>query len=168
MAGVSLSGMASGLDTNAIVAQLMAIERQPLTRLDATRLRAEGRRTALDDIATKLRALMTAQTALSAQTASTATVQKIDVSDPTRVGARVASPVTPGGYVVQPTRLASAQMSTFDYDPPNVDQGVDVTIDGTTISLPAGRTALTDVAAGRLIVVPSIVTSTPWSTFGGS
>jgi flagellar capping protein FliD len=33
MAGIQLSGLVSGLDTQSIISQLMAVERQPRTRI---------------------------------------------------------------------------------------------------------------------------------------
>ena len=87
MAGIALGGLASGLDTTTMVAQLMAIERQPLTRLEASRMRVEGRKTALDDLAVRLRGLNTARADLTA-VATFKDVQKIENSDPLRVGAK--------------------------------------------------------------------------------
>ena len=111
MAGIAVGGLASGLDTNTMITQLMAIERQPLTRLEASRMRVEGRKTALDDLAVRLRGLNTARADLTA-VATFKDVQKIENSDPLRVGAKatVEGEAIPGTYAVAVTGLAEKQM----------------------------------------------------------
>ena len=51
MAGLSLSGLASGVDTSSIVDQLMAIERQSITRLQYRQSAVTGEQSALKEIA---------------------------------------------------------------------------------------------------------------------
>ena len=46
MAGLQLSGLASGLDTQAIIDQLMAVERQPRTRIEMRQATEQARRSA--------------------------------------------------------------------------------------------------------------------------
>ncbi len=60
MPGISVGGLVSGLDTDTIVTQLMALERQPRARLELRQVAATARQDGLRDIATKLRALETA------------------------------------------------------------------------------------------------------------
>ena len=57
MANLGLSGIASGVDTASIVAQLMALERQSTTRLGYRQTAVTGEQTGLKEIATKLTAL---------------------------------------------------------------------------------------------------------------
>jgi flagellar motor switch protein FliN len=57
MANLGLAGIASGVDTNAIVDQLMALERQSLTRLGYRQAALTGQQNALKDVASKLAAL---------------------------------------------------------------------------------------------------------------
>ena len=61
---MSLSGLASGLDTSTIVDQLMAIERQPETRVKMKQATENARQQALRDVQTKLQALQTSADAL--------------------------------------------------------------------------------------------------------
>ena len=56
----NFSGIASGLDTNSIVSQLMQIERAPITRLQVQRAEYEDRRDAWTSITTKLSEFRTA------------------------------------------------------------------------------------------------------------
>ncbi len=154
MAGVSVGGLASGMDTNTMVTQLMAIERQPLTRLDASRLRAEGRRAAFDELATKMRALLTARADLGGA-ALWKDVQKVESGDAARVVARkspnASTDVPAGTYAVTVTQTAQAQQSYFAYTAPDPAGSVSVTIGSgdtqTTVSTAAGRTGIGDVAA---------------------
>src|ERR671916_509347 len=87
--GLRLGGLSSGLDTEAIVSQLMAIERQPRARLERKQAAVQARQDALRDISTKLKALKSAAQGI-ASAGTWAPTQTITSSDPTRVGARVA------------------------------------------------------------------------------
>ncbi len=60
MSGISLSGYSSGIDTDTIVAQLMAIERRPLTRLETKNSTREAQLSIYSDIRSKLSTLKTA------------------------------------------------------------------------------------------------------------
>ena len=95
---INLTGMASGLDTESIITQLMAIERQPQNRLTNEQRRAEGRKIALDDIARQLRGLKNAATDLKStttwgdtQTASTADATKLTARTMMRASATAGS-----------------------------------------------------------------------------
>jgi flagellar hook-associated protein 2 len=64
MAGLQLSGLASGFDWKSLVDQLMDVERAPITRLEREQTTNNSRNRALGDLATKLGALRTAAAAL--------------------------------------------------------------------------------------------------------
>ena len=66
MAGLSLSGLASGVDTSSIVDQLMALERQKLTTIGYRKAAVTGQQDALKEVASKLSTLKDAALALSA------------------------------------------------------------------------------------------------------
>ena len=62
MAGsLALSGLASGVDTDAIVQKLMAIESQGRTRLTTKQSQIPGARDRIKDVQAKLTALKTAR-----------------------------------------------------------------------------------------------------------
>src|SRR6187200_3528010 len=86
MAGsLALSGLASGVDTSAIIQQLMAIESQGKTRLTNKQSQSQAREAGLKDIQAKLTALKTAADALAADS-TWKSAQTADSSDAARVG----------------------------------------------------------------------------------
>ena len=84
MAGLSLSGLASGVDTAGIVDQLMALERQSLTKIGYRKAAVSGQQDALKEVASKLAAFKDAALALNAD-ATWAQKQTVESSDPARV-----------------------------------------------------------------------------------
>jgi flagellar hook-associated protein 2 len=55
--GIQLSGLASGMDADAIISQLMSIESQPRTRVARQQVAIQARQDALRSVDTKLSAL---------------------------------------------------------------------------------------------------------------
>src|SRR5436305_1913004 len=70
MSPLSLSGLASGLDTESIISQLMSVEQAPKTRMQQQDTQAQARQTKLRDLATKLNAVRDAATPLLAEDAT--------------------------------------------------------------------------------------------------
>jgi flagellar hook-associated protein 2 len=117
MAGIQLSGLASGLDTATIIDQLMSIERQPRTRLELRQTAEQARRDALNDVSTKLRSLKLAATDLKS-TSVWADTQTVTSGDTSKVDVRRTAGAGPGGYEVQVSRLASSTQRTYGYAAP--------------------------------------------------
>jgi flagellar hook-associated protein 2 len=146
MAGIQLSGLASGLDTASIIEQLMAVERQPRTRIEMRQASEQARRDGLNQVATQLRALKTAAADLRS-TGTWADTQTAVSSDTTKLDVRRTGGAGPGGYDIAVTRLASSTQRTYAYAPPAAGttltftvkdaQGVDVP---TAIPIAAGAT----------------------------
>ena len=97
--GISLTGLATGLDTEAIVEALIAIERQPRVRMQQREEAIKARQTALRDIATRLRNLKNAAADLRS-VALWADTQTVSTNDETKLSARRISGAGPGGYQV--------------------------------------------------------------------
>ena len=114
MAGLSLSGLASGVDTASIVEQLMAIDRQGTTRIQMRQYAVTGQQTALKDIASKLATLKSTANALSAD-ATWKQAQTASSSDPTRVGVAMTGGAGIGGHSIQVNRLASAAQRGYSF-----------------------------------------------------
>jgi flagellar hook-associated protein 2 len=116
VAGLSLSGLASGVDTASIVEQLMALERQSVTRLGYRQSAVTGQQTALKDIASKLSALKSAAADLSAS-ATWKQAQTAESSDPTKVAVAMTGGAGIGGHTIQVDRLASSMQRGFSFTP---------------------------------------------------
>jgi flagellar hook-associated protein 2 len=154
---INFGGLASGLDTNTIVDQLMAIERQPQTRLKLRQQQIDTRKNALSDIESRLKNLQLAAQDLKSP-ALWLDTQSLEVNDSTKVAATRTGGAGTGGYQVQIDTLASASQHWFSYAPPAADQTITFDYGGTdpltaptkhfSITLAAG--ADIDAAAGAI------------------
>lgn len=143
MAGTSIDGLISGLNTTALVNQLMQVEAIGQTQLKARVSSNDLLLTALRGVNTKITALQTAATALTKPatwTAATTTVTG------TSVTASASSSASPGRYTIDVTQVAAAhavstQKATSDLDDTSFlpKTGIfgttpgKITINGTTI-----------------------------------
>src|SRR5919199_498854 len=134
---INFGGLASGLDTNTIVDQLMAIERQPQTRLKLRQQQIDTRKQTLSDIQSRLKNLRLAAQDLKSPTLWLDT-QTVDVNDTTKIAATRTGGAGTGGYQVTVTQLASASQHWFSYSatPPSSDDTI--TIGGHAITITAG------------------------------
>ena len=107
MATLSSPGIGSGLDVRSMVAQLMAIERQPLAALQASTRRTQDQLSAYGKLQSAMTTLRDAAKKLGqANTWTATTVANSNVAALT-VAADGSAP--PGSYAVNVTRLAAAQ-----------------------------------------------------------
>src|SRR3954467_14590859 len=120
---INFGGLASGLDTNTIIDQLMAIERQPQTRLKLKQQQVDTRKSALSDIESRLKNLQLAAQDLKSPTLWLDT-QSVDVNDSTKLAATRTGGAGTGGYQVQIDTLASASQHWFTYSPPSGEQTI--------------------------------------------
>src|SRR3954466_2549391 len=118
---INFGGLASGLDTNTIIDQLMAIERQPQNRLKLKQQQVDARKSALNDVMTRLKNLQTASQDLKSPTLWLDT-QSVDVNDSTKIAATRTGGAGTGGYQVQIDTLASASQHWFAYTPRTADE----------------------------------------------
>jgi flagellar capping protein FliD len=65
MAGIQLGGLFTGIDTNALIAQLMTLEQATLTRYQARQKVLDSRQSAINELESKLGALRSAAAALA-------------------------------------------------------------------------------------------------------
>jgi flagellar hook-associated protein 2 len=130
MAGLQISGIASGLDTDSIIQQLMSIEQQPRTRMAQQQLVVQTRQSALQSVDTSLSNLkLAAQDLRSA--ALWVPVESVSSSDSSVVGAQLTAGAAPGGYTVTVSSLASADSRTYAWN----DGGGDVTQAGGDLTI---------------------------------
>ncbi len=142
MAGIQLSGLSSGLDTDAVIAQLLAVERQPLARMQHDKTAAQTRQQALKDIESRLKNLKTAAEDLRSVTLWNP-VQSVESSSD-KIAARLTGGAAPGGFRLTVTQMARAAQQTYTWTPQAVDSSV--TINGVTLSV-AANANVDDVAA---------------------
>jgi flagellar hook-associated protein 2 len=143
--GISFGGLASGLDTNSIVDQLMALERQPQNRLKLKQGQIDAHKNALSDVATRLKNLRLAAQDLKSPTLWLDT-QSVEVNDATKVAATRTGGAGTGAYQLTVSQLATSSQHWLNYPttPPAADN--ELTFDyGTAldpkqrkITIPAG------------------------------
>ena len=135
---LSLSGLASGLDTSAIIGELMDVEREPVDHLSDEKLKLQGGETALQSLQSSLQALSAAVSEFGLPSLFES-AQTVTSNEPARVSAAASSGAAVGGYEVEVTALATSAQRTFLFASPESEQTL--TIDGTTFTLKAGETA---------------------------
>lgn len=140
---INIGGLASGLDTNAIVAQMMQIERLPRAKLDNKASLVTARQNLLQDFQSRLRAVEAAARDLRSVTLWSQS-QTVASSDPTRVRAVIGTGAGVGGYQIEVSQLANSAQRTYAFASPAAD-GV-ITIDGHDTAVVAGAT-IDDVMA---------------------
>lgn len=147
MAGIQLSGLASGFDWKSLVDQLMAVEQAPITRLQKEQTQNSQRSSALGDLQTKLTALQTAATGLSAENLFTGRTATSSTSGST--WSPSASPGTvAGNYTLSVSQLATAARRQGSAD---IGQPLSSTSDVSGLTLSTLRTG-TAVTAGSFSV----------------
>src|SRR3954464_481773 len=135
---INFGGLASGLDTNTIVDQLMAIERQPQNRLKLRQGQVDTRKNALNDVMTRLKNLRLAAADLKSPTLWLDT-QSVDVNDTTKVAATRTGGAGTGGYQVTVTQLASASQHWYSYPPAAPGSDNTLTFNYTANGAPASK-----------------------------
>lgn len=107
---ISAAGLGSGLDVNAIVSQLMGLERRPLTALDQKEAVFQAKISAYGSIKSTLSSFQAAVRGVS--DISKFQVYKATSADTTLYTATAASSATAGSYGVEVVRLAKAHKLT--------------------------------------------------------
>jgi flagellar hook-associated protein 2 len=155
MAGVSLGGMSSGLDTQSIIDQLMAVDRAPETRMKLQQSVLQARQTALTDVGTRVRNLLTAAKDLGDVT-TWADTQTLDVSDSTKLTATRLSGAAPGGHEIAVTALARSEQRSYAFQP----GAATLTIGAAQITLSADDDG--QAAADKINAAPSSPVYAVW------
>lgn len=152
MAAISFSGLASGLDSKAIISALVGVATIPKTRLENQNVAYNNKLRIVDQLSSALASLRSAADAMGKAgdfLSYTGSVSDTSVAKVTTTGDSV-----PGTYSLEVSSLARAQRTysdTFadaDAELSASDQTLSLTIDGTQtdISIAAGS-SLRDVAA---------------------
>lgn len=133
-----ITGLASGLNTDAIITEEMAIYQQPVTNLQNQSSGLTAENTQLTSIQSALQTLSSDAQALGDPTLFD-TTQAVTSSDATRVSATSSTGAGIGGYQVSVTALANSAQRTFSYSSPATADTV--TIDGKAVTVAAGESA---------------------------
>jgi flagellar hook-associated protein 2 len=135
---ISVTGLASGLDTSSIIQALLAAERQPITHLTNQQEKLTGQQSQLQTIKTSLMSLSFAAAELGRPSVFEG-IQSVSSSEPARIGATISGGAGVGGYQLEVTQLANSAQRTFSFASPAAEDTV--TIDGREYTLKAGATA---------------------------
>ncbi|HET6868208.1 MAG TPA: flagellar filament capping protein FliD [Solirubrobacteraceae bacterium] len=159
---LQITGLASGLNTNAVVQALMAAQQQQVTNLQNQQSGITALNKQLTSIQTALQTVANDATALGSPTLFKST-QTISSTNSTLVGATAtgSNGAVVGSYQISVTALASASQRTFLFgSPANADT---VTIDGHDTNLAAGASAQDLVNA-----INNDKNATVWATVTGT
>ncbi len=141
---LQVTGLASGLDTNSIIQELMAIQQQPVTNLQNQVTAVKASDTQLTSIQTALQSLASNAQALTNATIN-ANTQTATSTDPTTIAATTTANVgaVVGGYQIAVTQMASASQQTFAFTSPTAADTVTIGNGSAsqTYQLQAGATA---------------------------
>lgn len=106
-ATISSAGIGSGLDVNSIVTQLMAVEKQPLTKLQTAGATMQTQLSAFGQLKSAVSALHDAAGPLFS--ADSYRLTNATSSDPTGVSAGTTAKAVPGTYSIAVSALAASQ-----------------------------------------------------------
>ncbi len=108
--GFSAGGLITGLDSNTLIRQLMALERQPITRMREQIARLEGQRTAISTLRERLQTLRSR--AQDFRLTNRFDAYRIESSDEAILTAQSADGAPPlGAFSVEVVQLASATVA---------------------------------------------------------
>jgi flagellar hook-associated protein 2 len=160
---INLSGLATGLPTDELIANLMSLERQPRTRVVTQRTNEQSMKTALQGVADQLKKLQTAAQALADPTLF-GNKQSVEIGNAATATATLVSGAPTGGYSLQVDRLARSAQASYAYTPPTADGTIELAGTGWTdsVAVKADETASDLVARingnPALHVVASVTT----------
>ncbi|HEY3315685.1 MAG TPA: flagellar cap protein FliD N-terminal domain-containing protein, partial [Bacillota bacterium] len=136
MAGISIGGLVSGLDPDALVSQLMALERKPVLDLQAKKTKLQLQADAWRDVNTRLYTLQSR--AYDLKQTYTFYSKTVSSSDATIATATAATTTAVGNYALKVGQLAQAHVvASGPYADPNTGRGVSgtPTINGKTVTI---------------------------------
>jgi flagellar hook-associated protein 2 len=150
--GISVGGLASGLDTEAIISQLVNLERQPITKLQAREADYQVQLTTYGSLSSLLSELKTAATAF--QQASGLSSFTTTVGDTDLLTASAASTAAAGTYNVTVDQLAQSQKlrsASFSSSTALVGAG--------TLHIQVGSGSVTDIAITATDTLTDVATA---------
>lgn len=141
MASLSIGGLISGLDTDSLIAQIMAIERKPILALQDKRTKLQSQADAWRDINTRLYSLQ--NKAYDLKQAYSFYSKKVSSSDETIATATASTTTALGIYTLSVGQLAQAHVvASGNFASPNASLGYSgtPTINGLTVTIDVSDT----------------------------
>ncbi len=124
MASLQLSGLASGMDWQSVVEQLMELERFPIRRMEADKALNDQKSVELGILRTRMGTLKTAANALTNADLWNARSTELSDTDTTLISASAATGTLTGEYVISDATVASASVLKGQADiTPNITTG---------------------------------------------
>ena len=145
MAGLQLSGLASGFDWKTFTDSVMEMERAPARRYQAEQAKNDNKKSQLSSLGTKLSSLQTAMSALSSSSLG-AGRKVVNDSSSAVVKATVSSATPVGTYEVEVVSKATASRMTSGAVSSPTAAG-SLTINGTDIAITANQTVASVISA---------------------
>lgn len=108
MADISIGGLASGIDTDTIIAGLLKIQQRQLDQITVKKTAVETKQTAYQSLQTQLVALRTAGLALASPISSPFDTRTVSVSKPDALIATASAKANSGTYQVKVNAVAAA------------------------------------------------------------
>lgn len=106
--GIRMTGLASGLDTEAIVGALMSAQSLKKTKLVKSKTKLEWKKTKWDELNTKLKNLYNNHVS-KMRLSSSYTTKKTSLSDPTKASITAANNAVNGSYSLEIQQIATSQ-----------------------------------------------------------
>lgn len=148
--GIRMSGLMSGLDTEAIVGALMSAQSLKKTKVERSKTKLEWTQTKWADLNTKLKKLYNEQVT-KMQLQSSYKAKKATVSDPSKVNVKAGTSAVNGSYSLEVKNIATTQYLTgakinassgtdklVDVDPSLLNKEVTVTNGDKTVKFDIG------------------------------
>lgn len=170
MAGLSISGLASGIDTTSVINSLIAVAAGPQNQLKTQLSTEQNKLAAYQEINTKLTALQAAATALGQ--AGTWAATSATSTDPSVVVSSSSNALAGSSTTLTVRQLAQSQVSTdAPADPTNVANsanGLSITVGGKTSTVALAGNSAADVVSAvngaKLGIQASLVTTSTGAT----
>jgi flagellar hook-associated protein 2 len=134
MAGIQLSGIVSGIDTDSVIQQLLAADSAPLKTMSNEKTAAQTRAQALKDIETRLKNLQTSADDLR-DILLWNPVQSVSSSNTDQFTVTATGGVAPGSHSIKVTQIARSSQDSYAWTPQASDSSM--TVNGTTVAIPA-------------------------------
>jgi flagellar hook-associated protein 2 len=139
--GISFDGLASGMDTNAIIEAMMQVARLPIERLEAKKDIYENKQSLVGTLMAKLSALRTAAQGLD--TESDFKILSASSTDSTKISGAATSSAAPGSYQIQVSSLVQAERT---YSDPFAAKDQTGLVGAGTLSIQVGATAAVEIS----------------------